>query len=67
MNYRTVIGFGEKNVAYLLEMFDNLLEKPNQLGIRNAHLSGFLFGYSQCIRFIFIGIAFYIAAVLIAE
>ena len=29
MNYRTVIGFGEKNVDYLLTKFDALLDKPN--------------------------------------
>lgn len=45
MNYRTVIGFGDKNVAYLLEKFDELLREPNMLGIKNAHVSGFYFGY----------------------
>jgi ATP-binding cassette, subfamily B (MDR/TAP), member 1 len=28
INYRTVIGFGEKNVDYLLEKFDSMLEEP---------------------------------------
>jgi ATP-binding cassette, subfamily B (MDR/TAP), member 1 len=65
MNYRTVVGFGEKNVDYLLGKFDELLEVPNQQGIKNAHLSGFFFGYSQCIRFIFVGVVFYIASILI--
>ena len=65
INYRTVIGFGEKNVAYLLEKFDSLLEEPRMTGIRQAHYSGFFFGYSQCIRFMFIGIVFYIVAVLV--
>jgi ATP-binding cassette subfamily B (MDR/TAP) protein 1 len=45
MNYRTVIGFGAKNVDYLLDKFDELLEEPNMLGIKNAHISGFYFGY----------------------
>jgi hypothetical protein len=45
MNYRTVIGFGTKNVDYLLEKFDELLLEPNILGIKNAHMSGFYFGY----------------------
>jgi ATP-binding cassette, subfamily B (MDR/TAP), member 1 len=62
MNYRTVIGFGSKNVEYLLEKFDALLDAPNMHGIKNAHISGFYFGYSQCIRFIFVGIIFYISA-----
>jgi len=65
MNYRTVIGFGQKNVDYLLTKFDELLEVPNMQGIKKAHVSGFWFGYSQCVRFFFIGIVFYISAVLI--
>jgi ABC-type multidrug transport system fused ATPase/permease subunit len=65
INYRTVIGFGDKNVDYLLEKFDSLLEEPKSIGIKQAHYSGFLFGYSQCTRFMFIGIVFYIAAILI--
>ena len=65
INYRTVIGFGDKNVDYLLEKFDSLLEEPRSIGIKQAHYSGFLFGYSQCTRFMFIGIVFYIAAILI--
>lgn len=65
INYRTVIGFGDKNVDYLLEKFDSLLEEPRISGIKQAHYSGFFYGYSQCIRFLFIGIVFYIAAVLI--
>ena len=65
MNYRTVIGFGDKNVEYLLQKFDELLREPNMLGIKNAHVSGFYFGYGQCVRFIFIGIVFYISALFI--
>ena len=30
MNYRTVIGFGHKNVDFLLTKFDALLEEPNR-------------------------------------
>ena len=52
MNYRTVIGFGEKNCDYLLGKFDELLHVPNQAGIKTAHWTGFFFGYSQCIRFV---------------
>lgn len=65
INYRTVIGFGDKNVDYLLEKFDSMLEEPKMTGIRQAHYSGFFYGYSQCIRYLFIGIVFYIAAVFI--
>ena len=65
MNYRTVIGFGEKNVDFLLTNFDKLLEVPNRRGIQNAHIGGFLFGYSQFIRFAFVGFVFYIASLFI--
>jgi ATP-binding cassette, subfamily B (MDR/TAP), member 5 len=65
INYRTVIGFGEKNIDYLLEKFDALLEEPVNSGIRQAHYAGFFFGYSNCVRFLFIGIVFYIAAIFI--
>jgi len=67
MNYRTVIGFGEKNIDYLLEKFDKLLEEPNKKGIYGAHYGGFFFGYSQCVRFLFVGIAFYIAAIFVHD
>jgi ABC-type multidrug transport system fused ATPase/permease subunit len=46
INYRTVIGFGEKNMDYLLERFDALLEEPNLRGIKQGHYAGFFFGYS---------------------
>lgn len=65
MNYRTVIGFGEKNIDHLLSRFDALLEEPALKGIRTGHYGGFFFGYSQCIRFLFIGIIFYIAALFV--
>jgi ATP-binding cassette, subfamily B (MDR/TAP), member 1 len=67
MNYRTVIGFGEKNFEYLLSKFDNLLEEPNRVSVRASHIAGFYFGYGQAVRFVFVGIVFYIAAVMIAE
>ena len=46
MNYRTVIGLGEKNVDYMVQKFDKLLEEPKKQGILQGHLSGFFFGYS---------------------
>jgi ATP-binding cassette subfamily B (MDR/TAP) protein 1 len=67
MNYRTVISFGDKNVDYLLQKFDKLLTVPREMSVKNAHVSGFLFGYSQAIRFSFVGIVYYIAAILIAN
>ena len=46
MNYRTIISFGEKNVDFLMGYYNNLLEEPTIMGVKNAHLGGFLFGYS---------------------
>lgn len=63
LNYRTVIAFGPKNVDMILERYSQLLVIPREAGIKKAHISGLFFGYSQGIRFVFIGLVFYIAAV----
>jgi len=47
----------------ILERYSALLVIPREAGIKKAHISGLFFGYSQGIRFIFIGFVFYIAAV----
>lgn len=65
MNYRTVIAFGQKNVDEILDTYAELLVIPKQAGIRKAHISGLFFGYSQSIRFVFVAIVFYIAAILL--
>lgn len=65
MNYRTIISFGEKNVDFLMNKFETLLLIPNKMGVRNSHLAGFFFGYSQGIRFWFIAVVFYIASLFI--
>jgi len=44
-----------------------LLLEPNKNGIKVAHISGLWYGYSQGIRFIFIGIIFYIASIFINQ
>lgn len=67
MNYRTIISLGEKNVDAILEKYYRLLEEPNRQGIRRAHFSGLLFGYSQSIRFVFVALTFYFAALIIAN
>ena len=46
MNYRTIISLGEKNIDFILEKYYKLLDKPNQEGIKRAHFSGILYGYS---------------------
>jgi hypothetical protein len=65
MNYRTVISFGEKNINYLMNKYENLLAEPNLENIRSAHKSGGWFSYSTLIRFVYIGVAFYVASVFI--
>jgi ABC-type Mn2+/Zn2+ transport system permease subunit len=40
--------------------YERLLDGPGKLRRRNAHLAGVAFGYSVCIRFIYIGVIFYI-------
>jgi hypothetical protein len=65
MNYRTIISFGEKNVDFLMGKYDRLLDVPNLVGVKNSHLSGFFFGYSQFVRFGFIAFVFYIGSLFI--
>ena len=43
--------------------YERMLDGPADLRIFNARLSAIAFGYSLCIRFIFIGIIFYIGSV----
>ncbi len=50
-----------------MNKFNQLLELPSKTGIKNAHIGGILFGYSQGIRFIFCGIVFYVAAIFIND
>jgi hypothetical protein len=47
--------------------FENLLEEPNRRRVRNAHIAGFFYGYSQCARLIFIGIVFWIGSEIISR
>lgn len=65
MNYRTVISLGEKNVEFMLEKYYGLLEGPNLQGIKKAHISGILYGYSQSVRFVFVALSFYFAILIL--
>lgn len=67
MNYRTIISLGEKNVHYLLGRYYKLLEEPHRVGIKRAHFSGVLYGYSQSIRFVFVALSFYFASLIIEK
>ena len=53
MNYRTVIGFGPKNVEFLVSKYSKMLEIPNLKGVKSAHIAGICFGYTNCIRYTF--------------
>lgn len=59
INYRTVIGFGQKNIKSVITRFEHLLVEPSKKHIRNAHCGGFFFGYSNCARILFLGLVFY--------
>jgi ATP-binding cassette subfamily B (MDR/TAP) protein 1 len=67
MNYRTVIAFGQKNVDSMLDRYNKLLVIPHQTNIKRAHISGLFFGYSQAIRFVFIGFVFFVAALFVQK
>lgn len=67
MNYRTVISFGDKNVEFMLRRYNELLVVPHQTNIKRAHISGLFFGYSQSIRFVFIGFIFFVAALFVQK
>ena len=67
MNHKTVISLGDKNVNYILEKYNKLLKIPNQQGIKRAHFSGLLYGFSQAIRFAFVAITFYLASVILEK
>jgi len=64
LNYRTVISFGEKNVQFILEKYDDLLIEPHRQAVKAAHKSGLFFAYSQAIRFAYIALVFWVAAQL---
>lgn len=67
MNYRTIISLGDKNVEFILGRYYKLLEEPNRQGIKRAHFSGMLFGYSQSVRFVFVALSFYFATLIIEK
>lgn len=62
MNYRTIISFGQGNVDTIMDKYEALLAGPANKRIRNAHVAGIAFGYSICIRLIYIGIVFFIGS-----
>lgn len=67
MNYRTIISLGQKNVDFILDKYYGLLDEPNRQGIKRAHFSAILFGYSQSVRFVFVALSFYLATLIIEK
>ena len=65
INYRTVIGFGQKNVDSVVAKFEEYLVEPSRRKQKNAHIGGFFFGYSNCSRMLFLGLVFYIGSKLV--
>lgn len=56
-NYRTVASFGITDL--ILEEYKNLNAGPYNAGMKQAHISGFIFGYSQFITNISFAILFF--------
>ena len=46
LNYRTVIGFGEKNVKLINKKYVELLKAPMYKKVREANTRGVAFGFS---------------------
>ncbi|CDW75981.1 abc transporter [Stylonychia lemnae] len=67
INYKTVISLGQKNIEFLVDKYRDLLQGPRKIGIRRAHFSGVIYGYSQCIRMLFIGFIFFIGSFFIFQ
>ena len=62
LNYRTIISFGQENVNTIMDKYESLLEGPANVRVRNAHIAGIAFGYSLCVRLIYIGVVFYVGS-----
>lgn len=62
LNYRTIISFGGPNVDKIMEKYEKLLEEPVKRRVRNAHIAGVAFGYSLCVRLLYMGIVFLVGA-----
>lgn len=45
-----------------MDQYESLLVGPLARRVLNAHLAGVAYGYSVCVRFIYVGLVFYIGA-----
>ena len=60
-NYRTVASFGINEL--IVQEYRILQEGPYKAGMKNAHISGFIFGYSQFITNIAFAVLFYFGTI----
>ena len=61
MNYRTVIPFGQKNVDQLTRKFESLVQKISNQRFRTAHKAGFLNGFANAGRTIYVSLVYWSA------
>lgn len=66
-NYRTIVSFSHDNQELILRKYDDLLTEPSSQRTCNAHIAGAAFGYSLCVRFVYIGVVFYAGAAFIKQ
>ena len=50
-----------------MEKYEKLLVEPVNLRIRNAHIAGVAFGYSMCVRLLYMGVVFFAGAILVSK
>ena len=50
-----------------MDKYESLLQGPAHLRVKNAHIAGVAFGYSQCVRLIYIGVVFFVGSKLIVN
>ena len=62
-NYATVASFGREEL--IVNKFASKLSGPKLAGIKKAHLSGFVYGFSQFVQFAIYTVLFWSAAALL--
>ena len=65
LNFKTIKSFGERSIDDIIARYQNMLEQTTSG--KQAHLTGLAYGYSLGVRFLYIGIVFYIGAVFMVE
>lgn len=51
----------------MMDVYDQMLRSTAKLRVKNARIAGVAFGYSMAIRFIFIGVVFYVGSSLLVD